>query len=87
MPDLLELEHLALGYDTPQGLKRVVEDLSLTLPAGQIGCLLGESGCGKTTVLRAIAGFEPCAPAASCSTAACCPLPPGRSCPKNARSA
>ncbi|KCB43034.1 ABC transporter ATP-binding protein [Bordetella hinzii] len=59
MPDLLELEHLALGYDTPQGLKRVVEDLSLALPAGQIGCLLGESGCGKTTVLRAIAGFEP----------------------------
>ncbi|OZI74948.1 ABC transporter ATP-binding protein [Bordetella genomosp. 12] len=59
MADLLQLEHLALGYDTPQGIKRVVDDLSLTLPAGQIGCLLGESGCGKTTVLRAIAGFEP----------------------------
>src|SRR5690606_41046248 len=33
--------------------------LSLSLPAGHIGCLLGESGCGKTTILRAIAGFEP----------------------------
>ncbi|AHV93801.1 ABC transporter ATP-binding protein [Bordetella holmesii] len=59
MPDLLQLEHIALGYDTPQGIKRVVDDLSLSLAADQIGCLLGESGCGKTTVLRAIAGFEP----------------------------
>ena len=37
----------------------MVRDLTLSLPAGHIGCLLGESGCGKTTVLRAIAGFEP----------------------------
>ncbi|MCH3703190.1 ATP-binding cassette domain-containing protein, partial [Campylobacter lari] len=59
MPDLLELDHLSLAYDTPKGLRPVVQDLTLGLPAGHIGCLLGESGCGKTTVLRAIAGFEP----------------------------
>ncbi len=59
MADLLELDHIRLGYDTPQGLKTIIDDLSLSLPAGHIGCLLGESGCGKTTVLRAIAGFEP----------------------------
>ncbi|WP_454694802.1 ABC transporter ATP-binding protein [Achromobacter aegrifaciens] len=59
MPDLLELDHLSLAYDTPAGLKPVVQDLTLGLPVGHIGCLLGESGCGKTTVLRAIAGFEP----------------------------
>src|SRR3546814_4418326 len=29
------------------------------LEEGAIGCLLGASGCGKTTVLRAVAGFEP----------------------------
>ncbi|MBV7486217.1 ABC transporter ATP-binding protein [Bordetella sp. BOR01] len=59
MPDLLELDRIHLAYDTPQGLRPVVQDLSLALPAGHIGCLLGESGCGKTTILRAIAGFEP----------------------------
>ena len=29
----------------------------MQLPQGAIGCLLGASGCGKTTVLRALAGF------------------------------
>ncbi|CAM4171934.1 ABC transporter [Bordetella tumbae] len=59
MADLLELDRIRLAYDTPQGLRTVVQDLSLALPAGHIGCLLGQSGCGKTTILRAIAGFEP----------------------------
>lgn len=36
----------------------VISALSLDLEKGQIGCLLGESGCGKTTALRCIAGFE-----------------------------
>ncbi|MDR8731113.1 ABC transporter ATP-binding protein [Burkholderia pseudomultivorans] len=57
--NLLELETLCLAYDTPQGRRTVVDRLSLALPRGDIGCLLGASGCGKTTVLRAIAGFEP----------------------------
>jgi iron(III) transport system ATP-binding protein len=38
--------------------KCVISALSLDLQKGQIGCLLGESGCGKTTALRCIAGFE-----------------------------
>ncbi|WP_439884636.1 ABC transporter ATP-binding protein [Pseudomonas syringae] len=52
---LLNLRNLACGYDN----QRVVQDLNLHLNAGDIGCLLGSSGCGKTTTLRAIAGFEP----------------------------
>ncbi len=56
---MLELDHLDLAYDTPQGRRNVVRDLSLRLEQGHIGCLLGASGCGKTTILRAIAGFEP----------------------------
>lgn len=52
---LLSVRGLGLGYNG----HRIVEQLSFELAAGQIACLLGASGSGKTTVLRAIAGFEP----------------------------
>lgn len=55
----LSLQDITLAYETSAGLKPVVEDLTLALDKGEIGCLLGASGCGKTTVLRSIAGFEP----------------------------
>lgn len=37
----------------------VVSGLSMHVNRGSLVCLLGRSGCGKTTALRAIAGFEP----------------------------
>ncbi|PLX87219.1 MAG: ABC transporter ATP-binding protein [Desulfuromonas sp.] len=52
---VLQLDDISQAYDR----HLVVRNLSLTLNQGEIGCLLGESGCGKTTVLRIIAGFEP----------------------------
>jgi len=52
---LLELKNISQAY----GDHWVVRNLSLSLNKGEIGCLLGASGCGKTTVLRTIAGFEP----------------------------
>src|SRR5512134_2482574 len=51
---LLVLDRVSHAY----GEHPVVRELSLTLANGEIGCLLGASGCGKTTVLRLIAGFE-----------------------------
>lgn len=51
---MLQLSDLAICL----GGRNVVEHLSLHLQQGEIGCLLGASGCGKTTVLRTIAGFE-----------------------------
>jgi len=36
----------------------VLHNVSFSLDRGAIACLLGASGCGKTTVLRCIAGFE-----------------------------
>ncbi|MGI8561914.1 MAG: ABC transporter ATP-binding protein [Luteimonas sp.] len=59
MSDVLQVEGIRVGYPAAGGMRTVVDGLSLALPQGDIGCLLGASGCGKTTVLRAIAGFEP----------------------------
>ena len=59
MSDFLLLDDITLAYETPDGTVPVVQNLHLGLEKGGIGCLLGASGCGKTTVLRAIAGFEP----------------------------
>ena len=51
---LLQLNNVRQAY----GEQGVIHDVSLALQKGQIGCLLGASGCGKTTALRCIAGFE-----------------------------
>lgn len=50
----VEVANLCLNF----GQKNILSDLSFTLEQGQIACLLGHSGCGKTTMLRALAGFE-----------------------------
>ena len=37
---------------------KAVDDVSLNIYKGEIFCLLGASGCGKTTLLRMLGGFE-----------------------------
>src|SRR5471030_3332279 len=39
------------------GTRTVLDDLSLTIERGELLTVLGRSGCGKTTLLRFIAGF------------------------------
>jgi iron(III) transport system ATP-binding protein len=56
---LLDIDGICVGYPARGGMRVVVDALSLALEEGGIGCLLGASGCGKTTALRAVAGFEP----------------------------
>ncbi|MDO5102148.1 MAG: ABC transporter ATP-binding protein [Lautropia sp.] len=51
----LSVDRLSVQYPGAESL--TVDGLSFELEAGEIGCLLGASGCGKTTVLRIIAGF------------------------------
>ena len=56
---LLEVNHLSIGYQTPRGLLQAVEDVSFAVDAGQSLGLVGESGCGKTTIGMALMGLLP----------------------------
>ena len=50
----LRLHGVAFSYP---GFAPVVEDVSLELASGEIHCLVGRSGCGKTTLLKLAAGL------------------------------
>jgi ABC-type Fe3+/spermidine/putrescine transport system ATPase subunit len=53
MPAYLSIESLCVSY----GASRVLDRVSLEVARGEMIALLGSSGCGKTTLLRTIAGF------------------------------
>jgi putrescine transport system ATP-binding protein len=50
----VEVERVSKSF----GDFKAVNDVSLKIYKGEIFCLLGASGCGKTTLLRMMGGFE-----------------------------
>ena len=56
---LVQLANVSKVYRSMQGSDHVaVRDFSLDIASGEFFCLLGTSGCGKTTILNMVAGFE-----------------------------
>jgi len=51
---MIKLNNITHAY----GSKTVLRDLTFDVEANRLTCLLGGSGCGKTTILRLIAGLE-----------------------------
>ena len=56
---LLSVEDVAVDLPTPRGNLRAVDRVNLTVAAGQTLGVVGESGCGKTMLSRAILQLLP----------------------------
>jgi nitrate/nitrite transport system ATP-binding protein len=55
----LEISHLSKSFPKPDGgAVTIVDDFDLKVKKGEFICLIGHSGCGKSTVLSIIAGLE-----------------------------
>src|SRR5688500_1209973 len=53
----IQFEHVSRLYGTGKQMIRAVDDVSFTIEPGQTLCLVGESGCGKSTTGRMAAGL------------------------------
>jgi nitrate/nitrite transport system ATP-binding protein len=58
MSDYVELSNLTKIYPTPKGPAVIVKDFNLRIRKGEFVCVIGHSGCGKSTVLSMLAGLN-----------------------------
>lgn len=59
MDEVLNLDHLTVDFDTPEGTVRAVRDVSLSLGRGETLAVVGESGCGKSVLCKAVMKLLP----------------------------
>lgn len=59
MEELVKVENLHVTFDGPDGPVAAVRGVSLTVSAGEIFALVGESGCGKSVTAQALLGLHP----------------------------
>ena len=59
MEELLKIENLSVGIQSPAGKVQAVRDVSLQLYPGEVLAIVGESGCGKSMLCKAIMKLLP----------------------------
>ena len=54
---LIEIDNVTKIYPSTAGDNVVIKDISLEIHAGEFVCVIGHSGCGKSTMLNTVSGF------------------------------
>ena len=57
--ETIQLKNLGIGYPTKHGVRTVAEGIDGTIRIGELTCLLGANGVGKSTLLRTLSAFQP----------------------------
>jgi NitT/TauT family transport system ATP-binding protein len=56
---LLEFDRIGLEYPFADSMRRIIQEVSLDIQAGEFVSFVGPSGCGKTSILRMVSGLSP----------------------------
>src|SRR3954469_25496303 len=56
--NFISIEGIAKRYPAPGGQTTIFDNLWLGMERGEFVCVIGHSGCGKTTVLNVLAGLD-----------------------------
>ena len=59
MVSSITLKNLIIGYRSKHRLRAIASPVHASLQAGELTCLIGANGVGKSTLLRTLAGFQP----------------------------
>ena len=62
MAPLLEISDLVVHFETDRGMVEAIDGASLMINRGEVVALVGESGCGKTTMARSVLNVIPSPP-------------------------
>lgn len=57
--ETIHIRKLTTGYPGKGGTKIVAKDIDATIRSGELTCLLGANGVGKSTLLRTLSAFQP----------------------------
>lgn len=58
-PPLLEFAQVGLEYPFEGSMRRIIQEISLSIQPGEFVSFVGPSGCGKTSILRMVSGLSP----------------------------
>lgn len=58
-PPLLEFDRVGLEYPFEGSMRRIIDEVNLSIQPGEFVSFVGPSGCGKTSILRMVSGLSP----------------------------